>query len=86
MLSALVAKLAVVSIWAPLIYQYTVGGLLFVLGITLSLRSRACDLKRANDRFWLAVLFVGIGVYFAVHLTVYLLAIFVLPNAAGVSG
>ncbi len=86
MLSALDATPAAVSIWAPLIYQYTVGGLLFVIGITLSLRSRACDLKRATDRFWLAVLFVGLGLYFAVHLTVYLLAIFVLPNAAAASG
>ncbi len=86
MLSALDATPAAVSIWAPLIYQYTIGGLLFALGIALSLRYRACDLRRPTDRYWLAVLFAGLGVYFAVHLTVYLLAIFVLPNAPGAPG
>jgi len=76
-------SLGAVSIWVPLIYQYTVGGLLFAIGILLAVRHRACDLRRSIDRFWLAVLFAGIGLYFAVHLTVYLLAIFVLPDSAG---
>ena len=79
-------SLAAISIWAPLIYQYTVGGLLFVVGLIVVIRSRACDLNRRVDRFWFAVLLIGMGLYLAVHLTAYLLAIDVLPNAPGAAG
>lgn len=78
--------LARISIWAPLIYQYSVGGLLFMFSLWMIFRWRACDLRRRADRYWLAVLLVGMAAYFGVHLGVYLLAILVNPQGAGGGG
>ncbi len=78
--------LIAVSIWAPLAYQYSVGGLLFGLGLVVALRSGACDLRRRADRFWLVVVLLGLAAYFAVHLAIYLLAIHWIPHGPGGTG
>ena len=62
-----------------MIYQYTVGGLAFALGIYIILKSRAVDLSRRSERRWLAILFIGLGLYFSVHMGIYLAAIYILP-------
>ncbi len=72
--------ISAVSIWMPLIYQYGVGGVVFLIGLTLVLRSQACDIRRRSDRFWLFVVVGGMALYFGVHLAVYLLALYVLPH------
>ncbi|MCH7720024.1 MAG: hypothetical protein IH988_03415 [Planctomycetes bacterium] len=74
--------LAESSIWAPFIYQYTVGGLFFALGIYTVLKSRAVDLSRRSERRWLTILFVGLVLYFCAHLGIYLAAIYILPVEA----
>ena len=71
--------LAEISIWAPLIYQYSVGGTLFLACLGLTLRAKACDISRRADRFWLFVALAGMTAYFGVHLAVYLLAIYAVP-------
>lgn len=75
-----------VSIWAPLVYQYSIGGLLFLVSLVVVVRSRACDLRRTSDRFWLVVLLAGMAAYFAAHLSVYLLAIYAVRDGAGGGG
>ncbi len=74
--------LAESSIWAPFIYQYTVGGLVFALGIFTIIKSRAVDLSRRSERRWLTILIVGLVAYFSVHLGIYLAAIYILPVGA----
>jgi hypothetical protein len=78
--------LGTISIWAPLFYQYLVGGVLFALSLVVALRSRACDLRRRADRFWLTVVLVGMGAYLGVHLLVYLLAVYAVPQSPGGAG
>ena len=72
-----------VSIWAPLIYQYAVGGALFLVGLLVAIFGGACDLRRRGDRLWLLVSVLGLGTFFAGHLTLYLLAVYVSPATAG---
>ena len=72
--------------WAPLIYQYSLGGALFLFSLTLILKYRACDLRRAADRYWLAVVLIGLSAYFGLHLALYLIALFVPPHVAGGPG
>lgn len=76
------ALLAESSIWSPFIYQYTVGGLFFVLGIVTVLKARAVDLKRASERRWLVIVLLGLVFYFSIHLGIYLAALYIHPVAA----
>ena len=75
--------IAGVSIWAPLIYQYSVGGALFLVGLLFAVLGGACDLQRRGDRRWLIISVVGLATFFAGHLTLYLLAVYVSPAAGG---
>jgi len=54
-------------VWAPYLYLYGVGGLCFLLGIVLILRSRSCRPSRPSDRRWLGVLIFGYFWYAALH-------------------
>lgn len=69
-------------IWWPLLYQYGVGGLIFVIGLVIILRSGACRLERVQDRRWFAVLLGGFAWYLAIHVSWYLAALYVLPAPA----
>ncbi len=73
-------------IWYPFIYQYGVGLVIFATGLTIILRSGACDLSNRRDRFWFFVLIGGFCWYFALHLTWYLAALYVYPVSPPVSG
>ncbi|MCH7702388.1 MAG: hypothetical protein IID37_11950 [Planctomycetes bacterium] len=46
------------------------------------LKFRAVDLSRRSERRWLTILFVGLGLYFCVHLGIYLAAIYIMPVGA----
>lgn len=70
-------------IWWPLLYQYGVGGLIFVLGLIIILRSGACRLDRPQDRRWLAVLLAGFIWYVLIHTGWYWLALNVYPYQEG---
>ncbi len=45
--------------WITYLYQFGIGGIAFVLGLWLILKSKACDLKSAGDRIWFWALIVG---------------------------
>lgn len=77
---------AVPPYWVPYIYQYGVGGLFFVIGLVVILRSGACRLSRRQDRFWFGVLVFGMCWYAGLHLAWYLAAIYILPTSMGSGG
>ena len=62
-------------IWLPFIYLYGVGGIIFILGMVLVLRSRSLNLKRRYHRIWLFILFLGFAWYVVIHSTVSLAAL-----------
>ena len=55
-------------VWAPYVYLYGAGGILFVVGLVMVLRSEAFDRKRASHRRWLVILLVGFVFYASLHL------------------
>lgn len=61
--------------WLPFIYLYGVGGIIFILGMILILRSRSLNLKRRYHRIWLFILFLGFAWYVVIHSTVTLAAL-----------
>jgi len=61
--------------WLPFIYLYGVGGIIFILGMVLVLRSRSLNLKRRYHRIWLFILFLGFAWYVVIHSTVSLAAL-----------
>jgi len=61
--------------WLPFIYLYGVGGIIFILGMVLVLRSRSLNLKRRYHRIWLFILFLGFAWYVVLHSTVSLSAL-----------
>tara|TARA_Y100000031_G_scaffold125637_1_gene142197 strand:+ start:74 stop:379 length:306 start_codon:yes stop_codon:yes gene_type:complete len=61
--------------WLPFIYLYGVGGIIFILGMVLVLRSRSLNLKRRYHRIWLFILFLGFAWYVVLHSTVSLAAL-----------
>ncbi len=71
------------NIWLPYLYLYGVGAVIFVTGLTIILRSGACNLSRKADRFWFGVLLFGFAWYAGIHLIWYLAAIYVMPVADG---
>lgn len=72
--------------WWPYLYQYGVGLCVFLGGLWIILRSRACVLSRANDRFWFVVLILGFGWYAGIHLLWYLAALYIDPHAPVIRG
>ena len=74
--------------WWPYLYQYGIGAVIFLIGLYLIIRHRACVLSRKQDRFWFGVLLAGFAWYAGWHLLWYLAAIYVLPaaKAGGVGG
>lgn len=53
--------------WAPFWYQYTMGGLVFGVGLWMIRASKACDFVRLGDRAWFAVLVFGYLWYAGIH-------------------
>ena len=61
--------------WLPFIYLYSVGGIAFVLGMLLILRTKALRVSFERDKKWLWVLIYGFLFYAGLHATFILLAI-----------
>jgi len=72
--------------WWPYLYQYGVGLVIFLIGLVLIIKYKACVLARAQDRFWFGVLLFGFCWYAGLHLLWYLAAIYVLPAAGAGRG
>tara|TARA_B100001245_G_scaffold170123_1_gene129005 strand:+ start:1385 stop:1597 length:213 start_codon:yes stop_codon:yes gene_type:complete len=61
--------------WLPFIYLYGVGGIAFVLGMLLILRTKALQVSFERHKKWLWVLIYGFLFYAGLHATFILLAI-----------
>ena len=61
--------------WLPFIYLYGVGGIAFVLGMLLILRTKALEVSFERHKKWLWVLIYGFLFYAGLHATFILLAI-----------
>ena len=57
-----------VSELIPVVYQYGVGGIVFVLGLVLVTRAGKLDLKTRHGKRWLAILVGGFVLYLCVHM------------------
>lgn len=53
--------------WLPYIYLYGVGGLLFLVGVIVVVKSGSLDLKKSYHRTWLTVLFFGLIWFMVMH-------------------
>ncbi len=53
--------------WLPYIYLYGVGGLLFLTGVIITVKSGSLDLKRQSHRTWFQVLFFGMIWFMVMH-------------------
>jgi hypothetical protein len=53
--------------WLPYIYLYGVGGLLFLIGVVVTVKSGSLDLKRKSHRTWFAILFFGMIWFMVMH-------------------
>jgi hypothetical protein len=52
----------------PIIYQYGIGGIVFVLGLVLATKSGTLDLKTRRGKRWFAMLVGGFVLYLCVHI------------------
>ncbi len=68
--------LAIPEHWLTYLYQFGVGGLFFLGGLILIVRTGACNLKIRADRTWFGALIIGflalatvyaIWIYASVH-------------------
>ena len=53
--------------WLPYIYLYGVGGLLFVSGLIITIKSGSLDLKRPGHKNWFIVLIFGFIWFMVMH-------------------
>lgn len=53
--------------WLPFIYLYSLGGILFLIGVIITYRMGSLDLKRKHHRKWFGLLFFGFLYYMALH-------------------
>ena len=53
--------------WLPFIYLYGLGGILFVFGIIITIKSGSFDLSRKAHKKWMWVLLFGFVWYLMMH-------------------
>ena len=61
--------------WLQFIYLYGIGGIIFIIGMILVLKSFSLNLKRRYHRIWLFILFLGYAWYVVIHSTLSLAAL-----------
>ena len=54
-------------IWAPYIYLYAVGGIAFLIGMYLIIKTRSLNLQKDHHKKWLVVLIAGFIYYASIH-------------------
>ncbi len=60
-------KLTFFNTWLPFIYLYGVGGLAFLIGMYLIIKTRSLNLKKDHHKKWLVVLIAGFIYYASIH-------------------
>ena len=53
--------------WLPYIYLYGVGGLLFLVGVVVTIKSGSLDIKRKSHKNWFIILFFGMAWFMVMH-------------------
>lgn len=61
--------------WLPFIYLYGVGGVAFLIGMYLIIKTGALNKNRLSHKKWLLILIFGFLYYAAIHGTFILLAL-----------
>ena len=56
-----------IRIWATYIYLYAVGGIAFLIGMYLIIKTRSLNLKKDHHKKWLVVLIAGFIYYASIH-------------------
>ena len=68
--------------WTSYLYQYGLGSIVFLVGITLIRRTGSCVLDRGSDKFWFKWLIFGFFFFAILHAVWILLALY-LPYKGG---
>jgi hypothetical protein len=71
----IVAWVGIDGDWAPFLYQYLLGGLVFGIGLWVIRVSGACSFARPQDRMWFGVLIFGYLWYAGIHAVLVWLAV-----------
>jgi hypothetical protein len=53
--------------WLPFIYLYSIGGIIFFVGLYILIKSKALNLQKKQHRYWLKVLLVGFFFFLILH-------------------
>jgi hypothetical protein len=53
--------------WLPFMYQYGLGGLLFIAGIIITIRSGSLNLNKTSHWRWFWTLMFGLAWYMCIH-------------------
>ena len=61
--------------WLPYIYLYGVGGIAFLIGIYIIIKSKSLNTESNHHKKWLYVLIFGFLYYAGIHGSLILLAI-----------
>lgn len=56
------------SPWAPWVYHYLIGGLIFALSLLVVLKQGAIDLKHPKDKWLVCMIAAGLLGYGLIHL------------------
>jgi len=61
--------------WLPFIYLYGVGGIAFVIGTILIIKTNALNLSLQNHKNWFIILLFGFIYYAGIHAIFILIAL-----------
>ena len=61
--------------WLPFIYLYGAGGIAFVIGTILIIKTNALDLSSHSHKNWFIILIFGFIYYAGIHATFILIAL-----------
>jgi|FLOH01.1.fsa_nt_gi hypothetical protein len=53
--------------WAPFLYLYGVGGIIFFIGMFIIFKAKSINLSLKKHRQWFAILFFGYFYYLGMH-------------------
>ena len=53
--------------WLPFMYQYGLGGVLFIAGIIITIRSGSLNLNKTSHWRWFWTLIFGLAWYMCIH-------------------
>ena len=62
--------------WLPFIYLYGVGGLFFLIGMLIVVKSKALDLSKKRHRLWFRVLIFGFFYFAVIHAVLIIAALY----------